>query len=169
MPVSVVALGTSFLEVADQALCAERLSANVRVMYFMEGPDTLRAIIFLDSMSQVHIQCERIDRQLAAEGLKLKHVEARLIVSAFGESIPLMRGEKVSLPRRCWAALKDRFVEGFVPAVVTIAMTSALMTDEPALLAAQIGLVAASATALTDALVTGARAGRWIWKVGGYE
>ena len=156
--------GTPLVSVADLALCAEQVSTRANIVYFMAGPDTLVANIFAKSTSQIRTQCARISRQLPAQGQKLERVSAAILVSVNGSDMDILSGEKVSIFSRWWEALKDRFIGKFVPALVTVSLASLLMAGTSALKSAEIGLVAAAAGALLDALVAALTAETWKWK-----
>lgn len=156
--------GTSLVSVSASALCAEQISNRANVVYFMLGSDTLVANIFAKSVSQIRAQCVRIARQLATQGQELDRVSASILVTLNGSDIDILSGEKMSTAARWWEALKDRFIGKFVPALVTVFFASILMAGTPALMSAEIGLVAAVVGASLDALVAALSAENWKWK-----
>lgn len=86
------------------------------------------------------------------------------MVSENGSDIDILSGEKVTFPSRWWEALKERFIGKFVPALVTVTLTTLLMAGTPALRSAEIGLVAALIGALLDAAIAALTGEPWKWK-----
>ena len=156
--------GTPLMQVAGRALCAEQISNRAIIVYFMTGTDQLVANVFAQSLTQLKVQCDRISRQLPSHDLKIDKVIATILVTDNGTDTDILSGEKVSLWSRCWESLRDRFLGKFIPALVTVFFASLYMAGTPALKSAEIGLAAALAGALLDAVISAIAAETWKWK-----
>lgn len=151
-------------EVARFALLAEAIPPRAIIIYALRGNDTIVANILAKSLGQLKEECKRISRQFPSEEFQIDNTSASILVEVNGIYSDILTGEKISFGKRCWDALCDKFWGKFIPAVITAGSASFFLAGTPAVTSAIIGLVAAVAGAMFEAVIAARSATNWKWK-----
>ena len=151
-------------EVAAFALLAEKNPPRAIIVYLLRGNDTIVANILAKSLNQLREECTRISRQFPSKELKVNKTSASILVEVNGTYSDILTGEAISFPKRWWEAMSDKFLTKFIPAIITAGAASHFLANTAAFTSALIGVAAATAGALFEAVIV-ARAGtNWKWK-----
>ena len=133
-------------------------------MYFREGNDALRVHIKVRSLAEAKKQSVRVARQLPKKIGVRSTARADIFVSESAGNQLLIVGERVGFWSRMRDVLFEKLVSKIVPSAVTLALVSYFMVEKDAPISAAIGLGAALAGFMVEAVVVARKSSEWKWK-----
>jgi hypothetical protein len=149
---------------SNRALGAEFVASQATVIYFMQGTDVVVATILAQSIPQLKNQCMRVSRQLRGEGLRLEKSNATVLVSIDGTDIDILTGSEVRVHSRIREWVKEKFLDRFLPTLITVSLTAHFMAGTPAVISAAVASVSVLISAIWYLLAEAVEGSHWDWR-----
>lgn len=151
-----------------QIIAVEQMPGNERVIYFLQGNDTIKVHIVASTVVKLKKETVRITRQIAnlidTPGNGLKAEASMFVAEVAGFDVLVIMGERVGRLKQFGGFMAEKWLTRLASPMVIFAGASIWLQATTAPTSAWIGLLAAGVSFLLEAAVFVYSADDWKWK-----